>query len=121
MASNIYQRTTVTGTTWHTRKGTQGAPKKPEELKKVYKTYTMTKQSQPIIKANALKMGMSISAYVELAVRAQIFQSGTQARARHTISPRMGNRIAKLALSRLWNVSRGPNRQEHSAWKYQLE
>jgi hypothetical protein len=45
----------------------QGAPIKPGELKKVYKTYTMTKQSLPIIAEKAKLMRMSISAYVELA------------------------------------------------------
>ncbi len=45
----------------------QGAPAKPLECRKVYKTYTMTKQSLPIILEKAKSMNMSVSAYIELA------------------------------------------------------
>lgn len=33
MSNNTYTRTTITGATQHTRKGTQGAPIKADELK----------------------------------------------------------------------------------------
>lgn len=33
MANNTYTRTTITGASQHTRKGTQGAPHKSDELK----------------------------------------------------------------------------------------
>jgi hypothetical protein len=36
MAANIFRRDTVTGAEWHTRKGSQGAPTKPDEIKNTY-------------------------------------------------------------------------------------
>lgn len=68
MGHNIYQRKTVDGTmTTYTRKGTQGAHKKPNEIKKVYKMIMVTPQAKRIIEEKAKAMNMSYSAYVELA------------------------------------------------------
>jgi hypothetical protein len=68
MAKVLYIQYLADGTTktmCHATK--QGAPVKPVEIRKVYKTYMICPASLPIIKEKAKSMGLSISAYVDLA------------------------------------------------------
>lgn len=68
MASKTFIQHHANGTSQTMRRSTkQGAPVKSDEAKKVYRTYTMTKQCLPLIAEKARLMGMSVSAYVELA------------------------------------------------------
>ena len=66
MASNTYTRTTITGTTQHSRKGTQGRPKGTGEGKKP-RPFASSDANYERIKQKAKEAQMTVSAYVELA------------------------------------------------------
>jgi hypothetical protein len=68
MAKVLYTQHLSDCTTKTMRRATkQGAPVKPVEIRKVYKTYMICPASLPIIEEKAKAMGLSISAYVDLA------------------------------------------------------
>jgi len=68
MASNSFTRTTISGQTQHTRKGTQGRKKIPPELRKKKFSVRITPQTEAKVLQEAKKYNMTKSAYCDLAL-----------------------------------------------------
>jgi len=67
MASKTKIRTFVDGTSKTFLRKKQGAPRKDDELKKIRKNMSLSKQGYRIAKEKAKRLGISVSAFYDLA------------------------------------------------------
>ena len=68
MASKIFTQSFVDGSTCVMRRSVnQGRPAKPKEYRMVRSNITTSRQAKQVIKNKARQMGLSFSAYLELA------------------------------------------------------
>jgi len=68
MASNDFTRHTITGTTRHTRKGTQGRNPIPDEFRLVKFSARVSPKTKAHVRKQAERLGITPSKYADLAL-----------------------------------------------------